>query len=96
MSTPSARRARPEPLIIPALIAEKGDSWNAATADVAATDAQRLLEALVAEVGVEGTVAALTNQGFDAKSYGYLLAPLHKEAIARRQRAHKGESTGGT
>jgi hypothetical protein len=88
--TTSPRRSRPEPLIIPTVIAAKGVTWNAATAEVAATDAQRLLEALVAEVGVEGTVTALRNHGFDPTSYGYLLSPLHQEAADRRKRANSG------
>jgi hypothetical protein len=84
--TTSSRRSHPEPLIIPSVIAAKGTSWAAATQKVATEDAQRVLEALVAEFGLEATRAALSNQGFEPTSYSYLLAPLHEEAVARRLR----------
>lgn len=84
----SPRKRRPERAIIPTVIAAKGAAWNASTQKVAAEDAQRVLEALLAEVGIEQAKAALTNHGFDSQSYGYLLSPLHAEAIARRERTH--------
>jgi hypothetical protein len=82
----SNRKANPERLIIPTVIAAKADAWNASTREVAETDAQRVLEALIAEYGVDGAKQALTNHGFAAESYGYLLTPLYAEATKRRQR----------
>lgn len=83
----SARKSQPEALIVASVIAAKASSWNASTQKVAAEDAQRILEALVAEVGIDGARVALTNHGFEAASYAYLLGPLYREALARRERA---------
>ena len=82
----SPRRRQPEPLIIATIIDQKSLSWSDETRKVAGTDAERVLEALIAEVGIEGTRRALTNQGFKAESYGYLLNHLYTEAAARRAR----------
>jgi hypothetical protein len=49
-----------------------------------------VLEALVAEYGVDAAVQALDNQGFKGSAYTYLLKPLHAEACRRRLRA-KGD-----
>ena len=40
---------------------------------------------MVAELGVEGAVRALDNQGFKGEAYKYLLTPLYDEAIRRRK-----------
>lgn len=79
------RRENREPLIVPTVIAQKGDVWGEETCKVALTDAQRVLEALLAEYGVENAVQALDNQGLKGSSYRYLLKPLHAEAIRRRR-----------
>ena len=76
-----------EPLIIKTVIDQKGDAWREETRKVAQTDAQRVLEALVAEHGVEATVQALDNHGFKGEAYRYLLNPLYAEAHRRRLRA---------
>lgn len=73
------------PMIVEAVIATKGDAWNESTRITARTDAERILEALVAEYGVEAAYRALENQGFEAKSCGYVLKPLFEEALARRR-----------
>lgn len=51
---------------------------------MAQSDAQRILEAMIAEFGIEGAVSALDNQGFKGKAYHYLIAPLCEEAYRRR------------
>jgi hypothetical protein len=76
---PTHRDVNPETLIIPAVIASKSASWNDETRKVAASDAQRVLEALVAEFGIERAVTALDNQGFRGEAYKYVLKPLHQE-----------------
>ena len=81
------------PLILPTLIEQKGETWSEETRKVAQTDAQRVLEALVAEHGVDAAVQALDNQGFKGSAYTYLLKPLHAEACRRRLRA-KGDLEG--
>jgi hypothetical protein len=57
--TDTHRKKNPEPLIIPTIIQTMGSARSASTREVAEGDAQRVLEALVAEYGVEATVAAL-------------------------------------
>jgi hypothetical protein len=79
------RKANREPLIVSTVIAQKGDAWGEETCKVARTDAQRVLEALVAEYGVEAAVSALDNQGLKGSAYRYLLKPLHAEAVRRRR-----------
>jgi len=83
----SHRQNNPEQLILPKVIETKGTDWNDATQKVAQSDAQRVLEAMLAEFGLEEAIRALDNQGFQGASYGYLLKPLHEEAVRRRQRA---------
>lgn len=83
----SHRNSRPLPRIVEAVIAQRGAAWNESTQKVARTDAERILEALVAEAGVEGSVAALERQGFDGMAYRYLLRPLVEEALRRRHRS---------
>jgi hypothetical protein len=84
--TDTHRSKRPQPLIIPTVIAQKADAWNSETQKVAASDAQRVLEALVAEYGIEAAIIALDRQGFRGASIRYLLTPLYEEAYARRVR----------
>lgn len=79
------RKVNPEPQIVPTVIAQKGDDWNEETHKVVRTDAQRILEALIAEHGVENAVQALDKQGMKGSAYRYLLKPLHAEALRRRQ-----------
>jgi len=78
------RATNPEPVILGKIIADKGTRWGEETRKVAQTDAQRVLEALVAEYGVEAAVRALDNQGFKGDAMRYLLNPLYEEAIRRR------------
>ncbi len=90
------RKTNPLPVIIEAVIQNKADDWNNATATVARTDAQRVLEALIAEYGIDAALQALDNQGFTGKSVRYLLTPLHAEATARRAKARAPEDSQGT
>ena len=83
----SHRDSNPEPLIIDVVIQRKSRSWNEASQKVARTDALRVLEALIAECGVDAATRALDRQGLEGKSYGYILKPLYEEAVTRRQRA---------
>lgn len=78
------RRTHRRPVLVEAVIESKGDTWSQSTRDTARTDAQRILEALVAEHGIAATMRALENQGFTAEACGYVLKPLHEEAVARR------------
>ena len=79
------RKANREPLLVPTVIAKKSESWGEETCKVARTDAQRVLEALIAEYGVENAVHALDKQGLKGSAYRYLLKPLHAEALRRRR-----------
>jgi len=79
------RKKNHEPIILPVVIEQKGDSWGEETRKVVNTDSQRVLEALIAEYGVDNTVRALDNQGFKGSTYRYLLNPLFVEAQRRRQ-----------
>ena len=81
------RSANPEPLIVPTIMEQKGTEWSKPTREVAASDAQRVLESLIAEFGIDEAVRALDNQGLRGSAYRYLLSPLHEEAVARRIRA---------
>lgn len=87
------RKSNREPVIVFAVIEQKADSWSEETRKVARTDAQRVLEALIAEHGVEDAVHALDNQGLKGSAYRYLLKPLHAEARRRRQRAEQQSAT---
>lgn len=78
------RKTHPQPIIIDAVIERKSAEWNESTRAVARTDAQRVLEALVAEYGVDEAVRALNNQGFTGEACRYLLNPIYEEALARR------------
>lgn len=87
------RAANPEPVIVSKVIADKGAGWGAETQKVAQTDAQRVLEALVAEYGVEAAVRALDKQGFRGDAMRYLLKPLYEEAARRRRSAQPSSPT---
>ena len=78
-------------LLVPAVIELKGEDWQQSTRTLAASDAQRVLEALIAEYGVEAAVSALDRQGIRGMSYLYLLRPLHAEALRRRHHAQTDE-----
>jgi hypothetical protein len=78
------RKESREPIIITTVIEQKSGTWGDETRKVARTDAQRVLEALVAEYGIENTIRALDRQGFKGSAYRYLLKPLHTEAVRRR------------
>ena len=78
------RSKKPQTVIIEKVIEEKGSAWNESTQEVARTDAQRVLESLVAEHTVDEVEEALNRQGFKGDSYGYLLKPLSKLAKKRR------------
>ena len=80
----SYRSNHRKPTILRAAIKQKGTGWSKTTQELALIDGQRVLEALVAEVGVEGAMEALRKQGFAAGAYEYLLQPLYEEAQARR------------
>lgn len=71
-------------LIVSTVVERKAENWSEETRKVANTDAQRVLEALIAEYGVENAMRALDNQGFKGRAYGYLLQPLYIEALQRR------------
>jgi hypothetical protein len=87
----SHRDRHHQKLLVPAVIEQKGDMWNESTRTLALSDAQRVLEALIAEYGVDATVKALDNQGIAGKSYLYLIRPLHAEAARRRHGAEADE-----
>lgn len=88
------RKANREPLILPPVIGQKGDTWGEETRKVARTDAQRILEALIAEYGVENAEQALDKQGMKGSAYRYLLKPLHVEAIRRRRASQNSTPVG--
>jgi hypothetical protein len=86
------RASNRQPGIIRKVIADKEMSWGQATRKTAQIDAQCVLEAFVAEYGVEAAVRALDNQGFKGDAMLYLLKPLHEEAIHRRLMAQQSTS----
>ena len=88
----SVRDNQPRPVILDTVIRSKSD-WNDSTQKVARTDAQRVLEAMIAEYGIEGAVGALNNQGFEGEAYRYLLNPLHE--VARTRHLGNGRQENG-
>ncbi len=80
----SSRDRHPRRTVVEAVIEKKGESWNDSTRKVVRTDAQRILESLIAEYGIEASVRAMEYQGFEGEAYRYLLGPLYDESIARR------------
>jgi len=87
------RKINPEPQIISTVIEQKGNAWNEETRKVVRTDALRILEALIAEYGVENAVKAIDKQGMKGSAYLYLLKPLHAESVRRRQVSLTAENT---
>ena len=73
------------PAIVQSVCETQAHAWSEAKRDSARADAQRVLESLIAELGVENTIQAMHNQGFDGEAYRYLLKPLYDEARRRRQ-----------
>ena len=80
----SYRDRNHEKPIIAHLIEEKGAAWSEETRKVTWTDSQRILEALIAEIGIESSVSALDRQGFSGAAYRSLIRAIHKEAVRRR------------
>jgi hypothetical protein len=81
-----AQRVRnPQPVILRKVLSIMDTRWSASSKDTALSDAERVLEAMVAEYGIEAAVYALDNQGFKGDAMRYLLNPLYEEAIRRRQ-----------
>ena len=70
-------------------------SLSASTKKTYRREAENVLEALIAEFGIEHTLIALKNQGYVAKSYKSLLKRLYEEAESRRQhfQEHKNSSS---
>ncbi len=87
--TDTHRSKNPQSLILAEVNRIKAGDWSTSTEQTAATDAQRILEAMVAEYGVDAAIQALDNQGFQGKSMRYLLAPLFEIAISRRAIARR-------
>lgn len=83
----SYRDQHPEPEIVDTVCRRKARDWKESSQRTAKLDAPKVLEALVAEYGVDASVRALSAQGFDGDAYRYLITPLHDEAVTRRQRA---------
>jgi len=81
--------------IIDAVPSDPKRPWNNTTRrETFPADANAILEALIAEYGVEATLEALVKQGFSPTGdYRYAAQPLYEEAIARRQqrRANRSE-----
>jgi hypothetical protein len=86
------RASNRQPGIIRKVIADREGSWGEATQKTAHTDAQCVLEALIAEYGVDAAIDALDHQGFEGKAMRYLLIPLHEEATRRRAMAQQSPS----
>jgi len=79
----------PEPGILDKIIADKAATWDEGMQKFAQSDGQRVLEALLAEYGIEAAVRALDNQGYSGNAVRYLLQLLHDEAMRRRRMAHE-------
>ena len=69
--------------IIDAVIDDQITIGQRGSDDPSRNDASCVLEALLAEYGIEAAVDALKRQGF-AGDYRYLIKPLYEEAILRR------------
>lgn len=65
--------------------------WKDNTRDQFAIDANAVLEALLAEYGVEAALAAVERQGFKG-AYRHVVEPLHAEAVARRFKRQAGDN----
>ena len=62
----------------------KAGECNSSIEQTVSVDAQRVLEAIIAEYGDNATFRALKNQGFQGNLVRYLLTALYEIAIARR------------
>jgi hypothetical protein len=76
--------------LIDAVAEDPDRPWKDNTRDQFAIDANAILEALLAETGVEATLAALQRQGFRGH-YRHVVEPLYREAISRRGRRQRGQ-----
>lgn len=82
--------------IIDAVADDPARDWNATTRDETfPADANAILEALIAEHGVEATLEALVNQGFSG-DYRYAAKPIFDEANRRRTQRQERRSTEGS
>jgi|GEM_PF-2367286 len=81
MSYRNKNRFRPLIDVVASQKLKDGD-WK--TDETARKDAVKVLEAIVAELGVVGCLAAIEKQGFNADSYKYIVEPLHEESVRRR------------
>ena len=80
----SLRDKEPQKLIVEAVIKNKVNDWSKSTQVTARSDAQRILESLISEYGIDNAVEAMNKQGFEGKAYRYLLTPMYTEARSRR------------
>ena len=80
----SYRQRNPRKNLLEAVIEKQSAKWGDATGQTARSDALRVLEALVSEIGVEGTISAMDKQGFEGAAYRYLISPMYEEAESRR------------
>jgi hypothetical protein len=80
----SKRGKQRRKLIVEALIEDHKGSWSESTERTVRSDSHRILEALVAEYGIEETIQAMNRQGFEGKAYGYLVKPMYAKARSRR------------
>jgi len=70
--------------LIETVINDPKRPWRANATPVAArNDANCVLEALLAEYGLDAAAGALKKQGLKG-DYQYIIEPLHAEAVARR------------
>ena len=80
----SYRQKHPRKNLLDAVIETQYHKWSDATRKTARSDAYRILEALVSDIGIEGVIDAMDRHGFDGAAYRYLIAPLFEEAVSRR------------
>src|SRR6478672_6477001 len=85
-----------EPPLVDKIIADKAATWAKEVLHGAPADAQHVLEALLAEYGVEAAIRALDNQGFQGEAMRYLLNPLYVEAARRRKLAQPSWTAGAS
>jgi hypothetical protein len=69
--------------------------WKDNTRDQFAIDANAVLEALLAEYGVEAALDAVERQGFKG-AYRHVVEPLYAEAVARRLKRQAAGSASDT
>ena len=80
----SYRQRNPRKNLLDSVVETQGEKWSQATIRTARSDAFRILEALVSDMGVDGVIDAMDRQGFEGTAYRYLIAPLFDEAVSRR------------